>query len=175
MDIESLENSLQSILKPELGVSVFAPTNQNMPEQTLAYATYDLLTINHIGRLQKGQIDTNGIRTFYEQYEVVFRIIAYGQNATGILQKLSRGLCKETVLEALLDANLPYSSKTAVRRLPEVISSRWEERAQMNVRFFTSSEDTDDVGFINSATIDGHYYNEKGDLVLTDTIDVNLT
>jgi hypothetical protein len=169
MNLIALENALQSIIKPHLGaVSIFAPTNQNMPEQTLLYATYDLLTINHIGRVQRDVIDEDGDRKFYEHYEVVFRIIAYGQNAIVTLQNLSLALSKETVTNALAEANLSYSTKTAVRRLPEVISSRWEERAQINVTFFTLDEGTENIGFVDNATITGDY--DDGDHIIVSEI-----
>lgn len=175
MNIVELENSLQTILKPVLGVDKFVPAKRpkGAPEPELPYCTYEFLTSGHLGRSQKGSLDSNGNQQVYEHSEVIFRITAIGVNAYQILTDLSLALNKTTITDQLNQANLPYSTKSTIRRLPQIISSSWEDRASINITFFTVSETTDNVGLIETVQIIENLKSDSG-TTYVETFEVTL-
>lgn len=162
MTITDIENSFQSILKPELGVTAFIPESDDGPQPSLPYATYHILSINHIGRVQREQLDEFENRDFHRHYEIIFRVTAYGTTAPDVIQNLDIALCKESITDSLNAANIPYSTNTPASLLPEVVKASWEKRSQMNVTCFYSEAVTETIPLINSVGIEQSISSDSG-------------
>lgn len=165
MDVTALENSFQSILKPQLtGVTAFRPAKEpkGSPESIIPYATYEIINTNELGAIQKEDIDVDGNQVLYEHYEVIFRVMVVGDNSTKIAHDLSIGLGKQTVTDALFEANLAYSRKSNVRRIPSLVSSNWEERSEIFITCFTVSQATDNIGIIEKVEVNEEFISDSG-------------
>lgn len=178
MDVVLLENTFQSIIKPLTGLSKFIPAQrpQGAPEPALPYATYEIVSTNELGRHQYSPLDDAGDQEVYEHYEVIFKVTIIGSGATKVAHDISLGIGKQTVSSALFENNLAYSRKSNVRRIPKLVSSSWEERAEILITCFTVSQATDNIGIIERAEITENYTSDSG-VEYTDTfvVDINIT
>lgn len=163
MDFKDLENSFRSILLSTTSeITRMVPENQNGPQPDLPYASYRILTINPVGRVQREFIDDNGDRQFYQHYSIPIRLTVYGYNAYTILNNICLSLCKETITRQMAKANIAYSTMTNIQLLPELVSAKWEERAEVVITVLSMATDEEAIGWIETIEGTGYFTSASG-------------
>ena len=168
MMIEDLEDSFRSILFPEVSeLTEMIVDNNNGPQPNLPYAGFRILALNHVGRVQREFIDEFGDRKFYQHFSIPIRLRVYGPNATSLMTKFSMALNKESITYQMAQANIAFSTRSAVRKLPELMNASWQERAEMIVTVHSMATDSEAIGWIetikgtvNVESETGHTYSE---------------
>lgn len=149
----SIEDAFRTAILPHLtGVTEVIFDEQNGPRPNLPYASIKILAMTPVGRVQREFIDDYGKRRFYQHYSVTIRVRIYGSGSIARMNVLSMALCKESVTQYMAANNVAFSTKSSIRKLPELMHASWEERAEMNVTvlsMFTSTEAINNIETIN--------------------------
>lgn len=149
---------------------------ENAPRPTAPYVTINLASINQIGwdwtpnpTDNAGDVDIVGDREFTIQLQ------AYGGDPFTILENLRTSLQKQGVLDTLRLVGIVYVSWMPLIDLTELIDTRFEKRAQMDVLFRIAQDATEALGTIATVEAEEKIFNAGGTLILDETFTIPPT
>jgi hypothetical protein len=138
---------------------------QNAPRPDSAYVTLYLSSVVQIGddfipqpTTAPGDIEQQGDREF------TLQIATYGGDCFTRLENLRSSLQKETVLATLRESGIAFVQHFPIQDVTELVSSRFENRAQMDVLFRIGQTYSEVSGSIETVEIDEEFSN--GDSVV---------
>ncbi len=146
--------------------------DQAAPRPQGDYLTLKLTTIQPLARREEGQTNDQGLVAVFAYYLITFSFNSFRQNAKALMEQLRFSLNLRTVLDQFLALGLGFSNTSPLIDIPMLLATEWEERTQMNVMFFVSGRDQDNLGFIQSTSIDGKFNQPDGRLEKEVTIDI---
>jgi hypothetical protein len=83
---------------------------------------------------------------------------SYNINGAGICNDLLRSLSKESVIEFFNGKNLaPNVGAATINNVPEIRGTQFEQRWVLDIPIYYQEEDTDNVGLIEHAQIEGEF------------------
>lgn len=172
INFETLKNSLYSwaVANVPSGMPVvyYFP---NAPRPTVDYVSLLLSTLEQIGwdfrpepENDDGDVEQVGDR------ELVVQIQAYGGQVFNVLENLRTSLQKVTVLDSLRANGIVFVSWYPIQDITDLIDSRFEQRASMDVRFRLANVYDDVLGTIAQVELEEVVLNVDGSTVIDETV-----
>jgi hypothetical protein len=169
MYIEDLEDSFRNILLPEVPeLTNMIVESQNGPQPDLPYATFRILSLNHVGRVQREFLNPDGSRQFYQHLSIPIRLTTYGPYSTSLMTKFSMALNKKNITDQMADANIAFSTRSDIRKLPELVNASWQERAEMIVTVHSMMTDQEFMDLIETVQGAGIFSSASGTTISED-------
>lgn len=145
----------------------------NAPRPNRSYITLYLNTIDQISwdwyshkANAAGEIDMHGDRRF------TLQIQAYGSDPLTVLENLRSSLQKQTVLDTLRANGLAFYNFLSINDITDLIDSRYERRAQMDLRFGIGQSYIDSPGYFDHTQINEKVFNAAEILVYDEVIQI---
>ena len=136
--------------------------NQAQPTSEKPYASLAIVSTPNIGREFEGDLSDAGVVDIIGQREINIRIQFYGTSALKKADNLITSLHKRTITDILESDGLGYLRNEPVTRIPALMETDYEERASVNVIFSYISEDTDNLGLIETIKATETYIDPSG-------------
>lgn len=111
-----------------------------------------------------GNLSMKGDRQF------TLQIQAYGGDVITRLESLRTSLQMQTVLETLREDGIVFYQSFQINDITELVDSKFEKRAQMDILFGIAQTYNDNVGFFEEVELQEKLYNSLGQVVYDETI-----
>ena len=155
INITDIENTLygwaDSVSTHEI---IFAYPNAPKPEPP--YVLINVLSNVSQGGLNRDEtlLTDDSIDVDYSELEqVLISINVFGAGSYEEATKLKNSLNRVTVYEELFSNGLGLKSAKQIRKIPDLIDKKFEERAQFDVEFFVRSLDEENIETIQKVEI----------------------
>lgn len=136
--------------KGNAGITV-VEANQNAPRPALPYITLYVTSTPLNEHANQSAPNSAGTASIENEAAVMASVQCFGENSKSIMDGLRLSLEKVTVRQALRAAGLPYiRTLNGVNDLTEVVGTKYEPRAGMDLEFRAVMAVTDSVGVIES-------------------------
>jgi hypothetical protein len=136
--------------------AVFA--NQNAPRPAYPYITIHKTVSTETEHSTVEPPDENGISDIVDDQTISISLQSFGNGASDIMSGLRDELKKVTTLQYFRDKKMPFIRiLSGVNDLTDVVASRQEERAGMDLEFRAANVVKDNVGLIESVTGTGEF------------------
>lgn len=147
MTIEEVENILYGWLYGIYGINtIFA--NQMGERPNNLYATIDINNIIQIGENDSDELTIGVLDEFTASINLYF------SGALNSAKNIKIGIETLEVQEYLYENGIGFKTISDIRKIPTVIKSKWEERAQFDINFYVVSTLTySDPGIIEKIEI----------------------
>jgi hypothetical protein len=151
--------------------------NSNAPRPTVDYITLYIASVMQIGwDYTQDPTSDAGVANMIGDREFIFQVTAYGGDPISVLNNLRTSLQKETVLDSLRANGIVFVSWYDINDITQVIDSRYEQRAIMDIKFRIADIYTDTLGVIDTVhDVVGTYLSPTGATVQTDTFSIPPT
>ena len=145
----------------------------NAPRPTVDYVSLYIATVTQIGwDWTQGPLDDTGISKMVGDREFVVQAQAYGRDPVTVLQNLRTSLQKQTVLDTLRANGIVFFNWGAINDVTELIESRFEQRASMDINFRIADIYTDNLGNIDTVVIEEIFKDPNGNIIYDETFTI---
>lgn len=145
----------------------------NAPRPIVDYVSLYIATIDQIGwDYTQDPLDDTGIAQMVGDREFTVQVQAYGGDPITILQNLRTSLQKQTVLDSLRANGIVFANWFSINDVTELVDSRFEQRATMDIRFRIADIYTDNLGVIDTVVLEEIYKDPSGDIVYDQTFTI---
>jgi hypothetical protein len=142
----------------------------NAPRPTVDYITLYIQSVVQIAwDYIQGPLDDSGISQQVGDREFTLQINAYGGDPITILNTLRTSLQKQSVLDSLASNGLVVVDWLAINDVTELVDSRMEQRAAMDILFRIADIYNDDPGVIDTVSLEEVFKNPAGTVVYDET------
>lgn len=149
---------------------------QNSPRPTVDYITLYIATVDQIGwDWTQGPLSNDGISQMVGDREFRLQIQGYGGDPVTVLQNLRTSLQKQTVLDTLREDGIVFVNWYSINDITELVDSRYEQRATMDILFRIADIYSDGLGVIDTVELQEVLENASGDIVYDETITIPPT
>jgi len=141
------------------GYVVISAKQPDAPRPSGSFADVDLFSQTTIGWDERdfaNNVD-DLTETILGMREVVMSVNFYRDNATDNARKVHTGLIRESTQSRFTAAGIGLTSRGPVTEISESLETTWEERATFDITLNIVDTDSDDVGSITTAEIDGSF------------------
>lgn len=175
-DKSSIKNILYSWVSSIITTKQFIWLDQNSPRPSLPYLGGRIGSYSFIHDDYVGSPDSSGYSEITGNREFVLYLEAYGNTSFESLEQLVMSLNKIDVISLLISNNIVFVNEmNDIVDLSELLDSRYEERASLDLLFRIASSDTDENrGIIETVKIELMCKNEI-DVIKTDLITITST
>jgi hypothetical protein len=143
----------------------------NAPRPTVDYVSLLISSVVQIGwDYEPNPMDDPGTIEGVGDREFTLQVQAYGGDPLTVLENLRTSLQKQTVLDSLRVNGIVFANWFPINDITELVDSRFEQRAQMDILFRVAQEYLDTVGTIGQAEIEEVILNVDGSTVLDQTV-----
>ena len=127
----------------------------NQPYLTLFLSSIDQVSWDWYSQSSNaaGEINMHGDRRFTLQLQ------AYGNDPLTVLENLRTSLQKQSVLDTLRANGLSFYNFLAINDITDLVDSKFEKRAQMDLRFGIGQSYIDATGFFNKTEVEEKFFN----------------
>ena len=143
--------------------------NENAPRPSQPYVTLLLSSLNQIGEDYTPEADLNGLVDMVGDREFTLQIQTYGGDCVTRLENLRNSLQMQTVLDTLRANGIVFVNHFGINNTTELLDSRFEKRAAMDVLFRMGQDYPDNLGLIETAEIEEIYQDATGTVVYDHT------
>lgn len=145
----------------------------NAPRPTVDYVSLYISTINQIGwDWTQDPLDDSGVTEMVGDREFTLQCVGYGGDPMTVIQNLRTSLQKQSVLDSLRVNGIVFVSWFAINDVTELVDSRYEQRASMDVLFRIADIYTDNLGVIDTVVLEEIYKNPSGVIVYDETFTI---
>lgn len=146
----------------------------NAPRPTVDYVTLYISSVVQIGRdyISPPTSDMSGISNQVGDREFTLQVQAYGGDPLTILESLRTSLQKQSVLSSLQAVGLVYVNWFPITDITDLIDSRYEQRATMDLLFRVADIYTDTVGNINTVELTENFYDPADQLLVSEIVTI---
>ena len=146
------------------------PTNNGTP---VDYVSLYLSTFVQIGRdYNQDPLDDSGIALFVGDREFTLQVQAYGTLSMQVLENLRTSLQKQSVLSSLRVGGVVYFNWAPILDITDLVDSRYESRASMDLFFRIAQNYTDNLGVIDTVVVEEIYQDQTGTVVSDNIITI---
>lgn len=145
----------------------------NAPRPVVPYVTLYMNTVTAVNQDwaspnsdNLGNIDMHGDRQFTLQVQ------AYGNDPLTVLENIRTSLQKQTVLDTLRANGIAFYQSLTINDITELVDSRFERRAQLDILFGIGQVYQDTPGFFDEIEIDQQYINAVDVVVYDETLTI---
>lgn len=110
--------------------------------------------------------------TATSQHMATLSIIAYGENATTIAEKIQRSLSKPTVLLGLRTDGLAVWNEPSLTDISALLETGFETRTNLDVILGFIATDDDTIGIVEKVLTEGDMTGNTKQITVNDTIEV---
>lgn len=143
----------------------------NAPRPTVDYVSLLISSVMQVGWDYVPQpTDTAGDVEQVGDREFIVTANAYGGDVLTVLENLRTSLQKQTVLDTLRANGIVFVDWFPINDITDLIDSRFEQRATMDIRFRIAQEYTDVLGTIAQIEAEEVILNVDGTIVLDQTV-----
>lgn len=133
--------------------------NSNAPRPALPYVTLFLQSLVQIGDDYIPKPDNVGLSEIIGDREFTLNVQVFGGDPITILENLRSSLQKETVLNGLRANNIAFVQHFPINDITELLDSRFEPRASMDILFRIAQTDSENNGLIETVEIEEEFSN----------------
>lgn len=145
----------------------------NAPRPIVDYVSLYISTITQIGwDWTQDPLDDTGVTEMVGDREFTLQVQAYGGDPMTVLQNLRTSLQKQTVLDSLRVNGIVFVNWNPINDITELVDSRFEQRASMDVLFRIADVSTDNLGVIDTVVLEEVFQNAAGDIVYDETFTI---
>lgn len=175
INLETVKTNLYDWAKAQLPVNFpVILYYENAPRPTYNYVTIDITTFTQIGEDYTPQpTDDVGDVEMVGNREFTVQLQAYGGDSMGILETLRCSLQKLTVLDTLRNNGIIFVMHFPIQDITELVNSKFESRATMDVLFRMGQTYQDTLGSIDTVEIEEEFF-EGDTLVINQTVTVTI-
>ena len=143
--------------------------NENAPRPAQPYVTLFLSSMNQIGEDYTPEADINGLVDMVGDREFTLQIQTYGGDCITRLENLRSSLQMQTVLDTLRTNGIVFVNHFPINDTTELLDSRFETRAAMDVLFRIGQDYQDNLGLIETVEVEEVYQDASGNVVYDHT------
>lgn len=174
--LSSLRNGLYTVIKSLAGAMPVVWMNQNSPRPAKPYISLFLSGIQRAGEDSYSLVDAlTGNMTVTGNREFDLSVNIYGTGANALLCDLVDNIHKISVLEALRVYGIALVDVGTVNDLSEVLDSRFEERAVVDLRMRVGSSVSEVVDRIETVAITHKIIDEGLDVITLNPNTLTIT
>ena len=145
----------------------------NSPRPTVDYVSLYISTITQIGwDWTQDPLNDGGISQMVGDREFTLQVQGYGGYPMTVLQNLRTSLQKQTVLDSLRVNGIVFVNWFPINDVTELVDSRYEQRASMDVLFRIADVSTDNLGVIDTVVLQEVFQNATGATVYDETFTI---
>ncbi len=142
----------------------------NSPRPTVDYVSLYISTITQIGwDWTQDPLNDSGITNMVGDREFT---LAYGGDPMTVLQNLRTSLQKQSVLDSLRVNGIVLVNWFAINDITDLVDSRYEQRASMDILFRIADVYIDNLGVIDNVVLQEIYKNPSGTTVYNETFTI---
>jgi len=142
----------------------------NSPRPTVDYITLYISSVTQIGwDYVQGPTDISGISDQVGDREFTLQIQAYGGDPLTVLNNLRTSLQKQTVLDSLRANGIVFADWFPINDVTELIDSRFEQRASLDILFRMADTYDDLSGVIETVELQEVYLDATDSIVYDET------
>lgn len=143
----------------------------NAPRPVVDYVSLQISAVNQIGwDYVPRPSDDPGIVEQVGDREFTMSIQAYGGDVLTVLNNLRTSLQKDTVLDTLRANGVAFVNWFSINDITDLIDSRFEQRAAMDVLFRIADEYFDTLGTIGQLELEEEILNVDGSTIIDQTV-----
>lgn len=157
-----------SVVGGAIPVVIYEP---NAPRPSSQYVTINVSSIVSYGQdwstsgaNSLGEVGMKGDRLFTVGVQV------YGGDALTLAENIRTSLQKQTVLDGLRTNAIAFYQAMTINDITELVDSRFEKRAQLDVQFGIGQIYVDSPGFFNQIEVEEIIKNVDSEILYSDTI-----
>ncbi len=145
----------------------------NSPRPTVDYVSLYISTITQIGwDWTQDPLNDSGITNMVGDREFTLQAQAYGGDPMTVLQNLRTSLQKQSVLDSLRVNGIVLVNWFAINDITDLVDSRYEQRASMDILFRIADVYIDNLGVIDNVVLQEIYKNPSGTTVYNETFTI---
>ncbi|PWU04928.1 MAG: hypothetical protein C5B43_04010 [Verrucomicrobia bacterium] len=145
----------------------------NAPRPTVDYVSLLISSVTQIGwDYIQDPLTNAGISEQVGDREFTLQIQAYGGDPITVLQNLRTSLQKQTVLDTLRANGIAFACWHPINDITDIIDSRYEQRATMDVLFRIADVYSDISGVISNAVVQEVYQDAIGNIIYDETFTI---
>lgn len=142
----------------------------NAPRPTVDYITLYIATVSQIGwDWENDPNDVTAIAEMVGDREFTLQVQAYGGDPITVLQNLRTSLQKQTVLDSLRANGIVFANWFNVNDVTELVDSRFEQRASVDILFRIADIYSDETGIIESIELEEVFKDPANQIVYDET------
>lgn len=172
LNFETIKTNLYSWATANSGGASVIFLNENAPRPAQPYVTLFLSSLTQIGEDYTPESDVNGLVDMVGDREFTLQIQTYGGDCITRLENLRSSLQMQTVLDTLRANGIVFVNHFAISDVTELLDSRFEKRAAMDVLFRIGQNYTDNLGLIQTVQVEEIYQDAGGSVVYDNTITI---
>lgn len=148
----------------------------NAPRPTIDYVSLYISSLDQIGwDFDQAPQANDGIAEQVGDREFILQVQGYGGDPITVLNNLRTSLQKQSVLDTLRAVGIVFVSWFSINDITDLIDSRFEQRAVMDVKFRLADIYNDTPGVISSAQIQEIFEDSQQNIVYDETFIIPST
>jgi len=148
----------------------------NAPRPTVDYVSLLISSLIQVGwDYWPSPTDTAGDVIGIGDRDFTLQVQAYGGDPLTILENLRTSLQKQTVLDSLRVNGIVFVSWFQINDITDLVDSRYEQRATMDILFRVAQQSLDTNGTIAQLVTQEIILNVEGDVVVDQTLTIPPT
>ena len=145
----------------------------NAPRPAVDYVSLYISTVTQVGwDWTQDPLDNTGVSSMVGDREFIVQAQAYGGDPVTVLQNLRTSLQKQTVLDSLRVNGIVFFNWNPINDVTELVDSRFEQRASMDINFRIADVYTDNLGVISTVVLQEIIMNPSGTTIYNETITI---
>jgi hypothetical protein len=171
IDYDALAQSIYDVVQPILNCPTIISKQGKPRPAARTYGVIEIGNVNQLGFSELSEPDVDGIADTWQHSLLSVQFQAFGTGAKNAIQKLQHSFNKDSVVQSFLGIGLAVVDHSDILDIPAIRDTIWEESSRFTATFHVRIEDTDDVGVVETVTIDGSLVgSDSGNPIITETI-----
>ena len=133
------------------------------------YVDIVITNIDQVAREYFKEVDENDFSPMVVDYSLMMQFRSLGSDAQNVMSSITYGMNRPDIVDRFAnEAGLAYASETTATYIPALLESQFEERSQLEVKFFLSLTEEIDLGTIEVLeNAEGTYLDNDGNIQYT--------
>lgn len=171
INLTTLYDNLYDVIHPRLGGKELILQDQIGSEPTESYVSYKVKSWQQSGQAHQSRTDNTwtSTTTVKTQWKVCIHFTCVGTDSENTALLLASQFNKTTFLAQLNTIDVGFLYKNDIRYAPKLLTTNTESRHILETYFNVILTDTDTVGYIQSAEIEGTVKDDVGNTIYHET------
>mgnify|MGYP005820921731 CR=1 FL=1 len=145
----------------------------NAPRPTVDYLTILISSVVQIGwDWEQNPLMDDGVSEQVGDREFTVQIQGYGGDPISVLQNLRTSLQKQSVLDSLRANGIVFANWFPINDITELVDSRFEQRASMDILFRIADIYTEDTGVIETVELEEIFKDPSGTVIYDEIFEI---
>lgn len=175
INAQQMYTDVISVLQPVVGASVkLIKQNETGAPPAKTYCAFRIKNFKQIGKKEVKPPDDDGIAEIHSLYRFQINFMFVGNGCTENAVNFHSAINKQSVRDGFTAKGMSYYDKSEVKDIPKVLATGIEDRSHVDVFFYTTVVDEDDVGWIETFELEETYQNLGGTVVIERSTIIDL-